>query len=51
MYKMVGRPTKLYGSLETVALMKRQEAQLEVAELRMLWFSLGVSRKDIIRND
>ena len=36
MNKMVARPAKLYGGLETVALMKRQEAQLEVAELRML---------------
>ena len=36
MYKTVARPAKLYGGLETVALMKRQEAQLEVAELRML---------------
>ena len=34
MYEMIVRPAKLYG-LETVALIKRQ-AQLEVAELRML---------------
>ena len=34
MYEMVMRPAKLYG-LVTVALIKRQ-AQLEVAELRML---------------
>ena len=25
---------------------KKQERQLEVAELRMLWFSLGVTGKD-----
>ena len=40
----------LYG-LETVALTKRQEAQMEVAELKMLRLSLGVTRKDKIRNE
>ena len=39
----------LYG-LETVALTKRQEAEIEVAELKMLRFSLGVTRKDKTRN-
>ena len=37
------RPAMLYG-LETVALTKRQE--MEVAELKMLRFSLGVTRMD-----
>ena len=36
--------------LETVALTKRQEADMEVAELKMLRFSLGVTRKDKTRN-
>ena len=36
--------------LETVALTKRQEAEMEVAELKMLRFSLGVTRIDKIRN-
>ena len=42
----------LYG-LETVALTKRQEAKMEVAELKMLrFFSLvGVTRMDNIRNE
>ncbi|MCJ8739626.1 hypothetical protein PDJAM_G00049200 [Pangasius djambal] len=40
----------LYG-LETVALRKRQEAEREVAELKMLRFSLGVTRLDRIRNE
>ena len=44
------RPALLYG-LETVALTKRQEAELEVAELKMLRFSLGVTRMDRIRNE
>ena len=40
----------LYG-LETVALTKRQEAEMEVAELKMLPFSLGVTRMDNIINE
>ena len=44
------RPAMLYG-LETVALTKRQEAEMEVAELKMLRFSLGVTRMDKIRNE
>ncbi|KAK3543634.1 hypothetical protein QTP70_025993 [Hemibagrus guttatus] len=40
----------LYG-LETVSLKKRQESELEVAELKMLRFSLGVTRLDRIRNE
>ncbi|MCJ8730045.1 hypothetical protein PDJAM_G00112890 [Pangasius djambal] len=48
-YETVVRPAMLYG-LETVALRKRQESELEVAELKMLRFSLGVTRLDRIRN-
>ena len=44
------RPAMLYV-LETVALTKRQEAEMEVAELKMLRFSLGVTRMDKIRNE
>ena len=40
----------LYG-LETVALTKRQEAEMEVAELKMLRFTLGVTKMDKIRNE
>ena len=49
-YKMVVRPAMLYG-LETVPLTKKQEAELAVAELKMLRFSLGVTRMDKIKND
>ncbi|RJG11798.1 hypothetical protein D4A39_16960, partial [Alcanivorax profundi] len=49
-YRTVVRPAMLYG-LETVALRKRQEEELEVAELKMLRFSLGVTRMDRIRNE
>ena len=48
-YRVAMRPAMLYG-LETVALTKRQEAEMEVAELKMLRFSLGVARMDKIRN-
>ena len=49
-YRVAMRPAMLYG-LETVALTKRQEAEMEVAELKMLRFSLGVTRMDKIRNE
>ncbi|KAF7704118.1 hypothetical protein C0J45_7434, partial [Silurus meridionalis] len=49
-YRTVVRPAILYG-LETVALSKRQEVELEVAELKMLRFSLEVTRMDRIRNE
>ena len=48
-YKLAVRPAMLYG-LETVALMKRQEAEMEVAELKMVRFSIGMTREDEIRN-
>ncbi|KAK3526332.1 hypothetical protein QTP70_024279 [Hemibagrus guttatus] len=49
-YRTVVRPAMLYG-LEIVSLRKRQESELEVAELKMLRFSLGVTRLDRIRNE
>ncbi|KAK3507128.1 hypothetical protein QTP70_007960 [Hemibagrus guttatus] len=49
-YRTVVRPAMLYG-LETVSLRKRQESELEVAELKMLRFSMGVTRLDRIRNE
>ncbi|KAK3548575.1 hypothetical protein QTP70_014501, partial [Hemibagrus guttatus] len=49
-YRTVVRPAMQYG-LETVSLRKRQESELEVAELKMLRFSLGVTRLDRIRNE
>ena len=49
-YRVAVRPAMLYG-LETVALTKRQEAEMEVAELKMLRFSLGVTTMDKIRNE
>ncbi|KAK3547880.1 hypothetical protein QTP70_000337 [Hemibagrus guttatus] len=49
-YRTVVRPAMLYG-LETVSLRKRQESELEVAELKMLRFFSGVTRLDRIRNE
>ena len=47
-YKIVVKPAMLYG-LETVPLTKKQ-AELAVAELKILRFSLGVIRMDKIKN-
>ena len=49
-YKVAVRPAMLYG-LETVAPTKRQEAEMDVAELNMLRFPLGVTRMNKIRNE
>ncbi|KAK3522998.1 hypothetical protein QTP86_010502 [Hemibagrus guttatus] len=49
-YRTVVRAAMLYG-LEIVSLRKRQESELEVPELNMLRFSLGVTRLDRIRNE
>ena len=48
-HRTVVRPAMMYG-LETVAMTKRQETELEVAEMKMLRFELGVTRIDMIRN-
>ena len=37
--------------LETVGTTKTQEAELNVAEMKMLRFALGVTRKDRIKNE
>ena len=49
-YKSVVRPAMLYG-METVAVTERQVAKMEVAELKMVRWVLGVIRKDKIRNE
>ena len=48
-YKRVVRPAMLFG-LETVAMTKRQGAEVEVVELKVLRFFLGVTSMDRIRN-
>ena len=50
LYKTMVRPAMLYG-MEAVAVTKRQEKQMEVAEMRMLSFPMGLTRKDKVRNE
>ena len=50
MYQSVIRPTILYG-IETVATTKKQVGKMEVAELKMVRWALGVTRKDKIKNE
>ena len=44
------RSAMVYG-LETVAVTKKQVEKMEVAEMKMLRFAMGVTRKDKIRNE
>ena len=50
MYKSVVRPAMLYR-METLAVTKRQVGKIEVADLKMVRWALGVTRKDKIRNE
>ena len=45
----VVRPAMVYG-LETVAVTKKQVEEMEVTEMKILRFAMGVTRKDKIRN-
>ena len=49
-YSSVVRPAMVYR-LETVAVTKKQVEEMEVAEMKMLRFAMGVTRKDKIRNE
>ena len=49
-YSLVVRPAMVYG-LKTVAVTKKQVKEMEVAEMKMLRFAMGVTRKDKIRNE
>ena len=50
MYSSVVRPAMVYG-LETVAVTKKQVEEMEVTEMKMLRFAMGVTRKGKIRNE
>ena len=50
LYSSVVRPAMVCG-LETVAVTKKQMEEMEVAEMKMLNFAIGVTRKDKIRNE
>ena len=49
-YSSMVIPAMVYG-LETVAVTKKQLEEMEVAEMKMLRFAMGVTRKDKIRNE
>ena len=49
-YSSVVRQAMVYG-LETVAVTKKQVEDMEVAEMKMLMFAMGVTRKEKIRNE
>ena len=49
-YSSVVRPAMVYGR-DTVAVTKKQVEEMEVAEMKMLRFTMGVTRKDKIRNE
>ena len=49
-YSLVVRPTMVYG-LVTMAVTKKQVEEMEVAEMKILRFAMGVTRKDKIRNE
>ena len=49
-YSSVVRPAMVYG-LERLAVTKKQVEGMEVAEMKMLRFTMGVTRKDKIRNE
>ena len=49
-YSSVVRPAMVYG-LETVAVTKKRVEEMEVTEIKMLRFAMGVTRKDKIRNE
>ena len=49
-YSLVVRPAMVYG-LETTAITKKQVEEMEVTEMKMLRFAMGVMKKDKIRNE
>ena len=49
-YSSMVRSAMVYG-LETVAVTKKQVEEMEVVEIKMLRFAMGVTRKDKIRNE
>ena len=50
MYKSVVRSAMLYG-METVVVMESQVRKMEVVELKMVRWVLGVTRKNKIKNE
>ena len=52
MYKVILKPAMLYiYGMGAVAMTKRQKRKMEVAEMKMLRFSVEVTRLDRLRNE
>ena len=49
-YSSMVRPAMMSG-LETVAVTKKQVEEIEIVEMKILRFAMGVTRKDKIRNE
>ena len=49
-YSSMVRPAMVYR-LETVVVTKKQVKEMELAEIKMLRFTMGVTRKDKIKNE
>ena len=49
-YSSVVRPAMVYG-LKIVVVIKKQVQEMEIAEIKMLRFAMGVTRKDKTRNE
>ncbi|XP_047492218.1 uncharacterized protein LOC125041374 [Penaeus chinensis] len=50
MYKTIVRPAMIYG-MEAVAVTKAQEKKIQIAEMKMLRWSLGFTKLDKVRNE
>ena len=50
LYKTMVRPAMLYG-MESLPLTKKEEQKMEVAEMKMLRFTYGVTKMDQVRNE
>ena len=49
-YKLMVLPAMMYG-LETAAITKRQGEKLKTNEMKMLRFTLGITRLDRVKNE
>ena len=49
LYSSVVRPVMMYG-LEMVAITKKHVEEMEITEMKILKFAMGVTKKDKIRN-
>ena len=50
LYKTMVRPAMMYG-IETVAVTKEQQRRMQVVEMKILRWSLGLTKKDRVKNE